>query len=158
VQDIGAGQVQGSRPEQTDWKPSRSASESVPDDSEDAQFATNPGFSTPDRVFDIPLGYKLHLDGVSIFNVDNGVMEERVWSMQGRPVVQNPSNLKLWYSGRIKLLGDDDKPDLGKTQQIGYPGAPIPGLDPWLPVDPEMAKGLNVPLPVRQPSKKNKKK
>ncbi len=91
------------------------------------------------RTVGAPTSYKLHMDGVSIYNLDNGVMEERVWSIIGRPNAFSPSNLKLWYSGKIRLLGPKEKPDLGPTEQIGYPGIPIEGLPPWTPVDPQMS-------------------
>ncbi|MCB9677783.1 MAG: hypothetical protein H6737_21955 [Alphaproteobacteria bacterium] len=86
--------------------------------------------------------WKLHMDGVSIYNVDNGIMEERVWSMSGTPTASNESLLKYWYSGRIQLLGADDDIDIGPTQQISYPGLEVEGLPVWLPADPELAKDL----------------
>lgn len=156
VQDIGAGQVQVDRPPQAAWIDEEidttAADAASSEDGDSAAFDQ----ILPNNVFDVPIGYKLHLDGVSIYNVDNGVMEERVWSMTGRPNAQNPGNLKLWYSGKIALLGDDDKPDLGKTQQISYPGLQIPGLPAWTSVDPQMAESLDVPPPRTRPASNKK--
>lgn len=103
--------------------------------------------------------YKLHLDGVSIYNIDNGIMEERVWAMHGRPnAASATNNLRLHYAGRIRLLGDDDKPDLGPTRQIAYPNVTMAGLPDWTPVDPEMQDTLSAPLPPPPPMSKKKKK
>lgn len=169
VQDIGAGQTMIRRPPAADWRdeafddgtPSIDAPQGTPDigvgaiGADSSVSAANPSFRPPGSVFEVPLGYRLDMNGVSIYNVDNGVMEERVWSMVGRPYAQNPGNLKLWYTGRIQLLGADDKPDLGPSEQVGYPEAPIPGLPPWTPVDPELAKTLaSTPPPTRRPSRK----
>lgn len=98
--------------------------------------------------FRVPMAstYKLNMTGVSIYNVDNGVMEERVWNMSGRPNASTNSNLRLHYAGRIRLLADGETPDLGRTGQIGYPRIPLPELPEWETVDPEMQKTLDVPV------------
>ena len=92
--------------------------------------------------FDRTLTYNLKMDGVSIYNIDNGVMEERVWSMKGFPTASNDSILSYWYAGRIQMLGEDAKPKLGATEQIGYPKVHFEHVPDWTPVDPEIAKDL----------------
>jgi hypothetical protein len=104
------------------------------------------------------LAYALRMDGVSIYNVDNGIMEERVYSMRGKPSAANPSTLGFWYAGRIQLLGEQDRPDVGPTRQVGYPGLAIEGLPAWLPVDPEIAKDLDGFRPTRQMPVKDRKR
>ena len=105
----------------------------------DAPQAVNTG---EDFAANRNLSYRLNMTGVSIYNIDNGIMEERVWSMVGTPTASNPTILKYWYSGRIQLLGAADNPDLGPTEQISYPQRPVEGLPVWLPVDPELEKDL----------------
>lgn len=168
VQDIGTGMVQidgmvqqaVGRDGQTQG-PQR-ATAAIDRDAEEGASSTDVTFNPTDpnraNMLAGPISWKLHMDGVSIYNVDNGVMEERVWSIRGRPNAANPGNLHLWYAGKIRLLGESDHPDLGPTGQIGYPGFPIEGLPPWLPVDPQMAEGLQVPLPMPSRPKDEKKK
>ena len=34
--------------------------------------------------------------------------------------------------GRIVMLGDADKPDVGPSMQVAYPGHAMEGLEPWV--------------------------
>jgi len=104
------------------------------------------------------VNWRLGMDGVSLYNIDNGIMEERVWSMVGKPTASNLSRMKYWYSGHIQLLGPNDTVEVGSSEQISYPAIEIEGLPVWLPVDPEMAKGLEDFRPEAQVQMKDKEK
>ncbi len=154
VQDVGAGIVEVSRNTVNELGPNTF------DDSEasgDSPPTMASGLGIPEGSFDEGgLRWKLGMDGVAIYNIDNGIMEERVWTMTGEPTATNPSLLKYWYSGRIQLLGDNDEPEIGKSQQISYPGIEIEGLPVWLPSDPEIAKDLKDFHPKAQMRVKSK--
>lgn len=136
VQDIGEGLVQVPRPQE------ETISFGGVDDSADAQGA-NEGAAVTGGDPEDTIAYALRMDGVSVYNIDNGIMEERVWSIVGTPSAQYLSTLKYWYSGRIQMLGEQETADVGPTRQMSYPGIEIEGLPVWLPVDPELRKGLD---------------
>jgi hypothetical protein len=161
VQDVGEGIVELSWPTVQELGPN-SLNDSERDG--DASPTLASGLGIPDGAFDEGgLRWKLGLNGVAIYNIDNGIMEERVWTMTGVPTATNPSLMEYWYSGRIQLLGDDDAPELGPSRQISYPGLEIEGLPVWLPADPEIAKDLQdfhprAKMRVKNRSGKKKKK
>lgn len=93
--------------------------------------------------------FKAELNGVSIYDDDEGFMTERVWSLVARATAGSAMAFgaqprPFWQSGRIRHLGENDKPDIGDTLQVVLPGneAP-PGYGHWIPFD-----GGPAPTPV----------
>ncbi|MEZ4322907.1 MAG: hypothetical protein R3F61_35910 [Myxococcota bacterium] len=144
VQDIGSGLVEIT-PLPNNFDGLNSGTGNVDSTAADSSQAPTlaSGLGVQEGSFDAGgLTWRLSMDGVSIYNIDNGIMEERVWSMKGIPTAANPSLLEYWYSGRIQLLGADDEVDVGPTRQVSYPSLEIEGLPVWLPADPEISKNL----------------
>lgn len=102
---------------------SAGGSGSTPDDGDDS--ASN-GFSYPGYTYDTDL------IGVSIFDQDEGFMTERVWALEGKPTASAGLNTRrYWHAGRITMLGETEKPDLGPTAVVSPRGAGVPGVIPW---------------------------
>jgi hypothetical protein len=83
---------------------------------------------------DVEVTYQMSATGVALFEKSTGIMVERVWACKGIPtasigVISGPPYRNI---GRIQMLGDADKPDVGPTKQVSLPGSPQPGLDPWV--------------------------
>lgn len=140
VQDIGEGTMSIPRPPRVSDGPSEGRDPGL-GDPEDSLGSGNLTFQLPTPAFEVELAYKLRMDGVSIYDPSNGIMTERVWAVVGEPSAGNPGNLRLWYAGRIRMLGEDEHPDLGRSEQIGYPGISIAGFPEWRPADPELFTG-----------------
>jgi hypothetical protein len=68
--------------------------------------------------------YMLKATGVALFDKDNGIMTERVWSCHGFPTASSAGGTTTppyRNVGRIQLLGSADKPDVGPTRQVAWP-------------------------------------
>jgi hypothetical protein len=62
--------------------------------------------------------YEIELHGVAIFDIDTGIMSERIWAFGGGLTASSPNllrALKYGHRGHLKLLGSTDGPDLGPT-------------------------------------------
>ncbi|MEN0064363.1 MAG: hypothetical protein AAGA48_19610 [Myxococcota bacterium] len=88
--------------------------------------------SGPQTEFGALTRFDMHLDGVSLFDPDDGYLTERVWSITG---VSNPSGtfLELEYShfGKMRQLGTQDRPNCGLTQVVNGHRQRVPGLPDW---------------------------
>lgn len=80
--------------------------------------------------------YKLDLIGVSIFDIDEGYMTERVWALEGTVTAGAFfDDGGYWYAGRIEMLDEDERPDLGPTQVINNRGEEDLNLPPWVAIE-----------------------
>jgi len=62
--------------------------------------------------------YEATMSGVAIFDPDTGIMSERVWTMDAGLTASSPNLLRGFryhHRGHIRLLGQQDTPDVGKT-------------------------------------------
>jgi hypothetical protein len=90
------------------------------------------GIGTADYV----KNYKLDLIGVSIFNLDEGYMTERVWALEG--VVTAGAFFDdggFWHAGRMEMLDENERPELGPTRVINSRGEDDPTLPKWVPIE-----------------------
>lgn len=82
------------------------------------------------------VNYNTDYIGVSIYDPDGGYMTERVWALDGMSTASSFfSTGNYWHAGRIQILGEDDRPDVGPTQVISTRGSSAPGLPPWVPIE-----------------------
>ncbi len=84
--------------------------------------------------------YQTQLHGVSIFDIDTGIMSERIWAFGGELTASSPNilrALKYGHRGHLRLLSEHDVPDIGTTHMARLPTTkgdeplwePIKGID-----------------------------
>ena len=138
VQTLGEGTVSVNLPNTTRQVFSTSALTEPADASEGAEA---PGLGAPDlgtssgSETDIELTYKMEAHGVAIFRKEDGIMSERVWLVTGKPTASSGGGTvtaPFENAGRIQMLGKDDRPDVGPSKQVAWPGRKMEGLDPWV--------------------------
>ena len=72
--------------------------------------------------------FALRMDGVAVFDPRTGVLLERVWSVIGERTAAGPAAVSARgyrHTGRFRVLGDAERPDLGATAMLP-PGTPLP--------------------------------
>ncbi len=80
--------------------------------------------------------YDTSMTGVSIYDADEGFMTERVFAVEGKPTASALFNSgNYWHAGRIRILGEGEKPSLRMTGIISPRGQPQPGLPKWVPIE-----------------------
>ncbi|MEQ1566210.1 MAG: hypothetical protein ABMA64_11280 [Myxococcota bacterium] len=83
--------------------------------------------------------YRSELTGVAVIDRATGILTERVWAVSGAPTPSSPSaHMNVgWYSGgRLRMLGPDERVDLGATRVTEGPDD-RPGEYPaWVPLAP----------------------
>ncbi len=63
---------------------------------------------------------------------------ERVWAMTAGPTSGSVGSLdgtNVWYAGHLTRLAPEELVDVGRTSVVAPPGASVPGLDPWVPLE-----------------------
>ena len=76
--------------------------------------------------------FDVHLDGVSIFDGDEGFLTERVWAIKGTSTPSGSFNtLEYVHHGQVRMLGDRDRPDCGRSQIVNGRGQFHPSLPSW---------------------------
>lgn len=83
--------------------------------------------------------WDVQFDGVSIYNLDNGVMTERVWSSVGTITAgstwaEGGAGSGYFTFGQFRLLEEQDKPAIGDGHLVSPPRQPMEGLPTWLPI------------------------
>lgn len=91
---------------------------------------------------DVELTYSMSATGVALFEKDDGIMTERVWACHGVPTAGSGGGSVFTGApfrnvGRIRMLAEQEKPDVGPTRQIALPGQEIAGLPSWVDIDSE---------------------
>lgn len=91
--------------------------------------------------------YKVDLNGVSIYDQDEGYMTERVWSLVGIRTADSYMTYGTMmgdygHFGRLRMLGDDEQVDVGPTQEVRMQGRVrrrdkkhVEQLPLWVPLD-----------------------
>lgn len=88
------------------------------------------------------INYTAELNGVAIYDEDEGFMTERVWSMQAEQTASTFQEFGMTqgvysHSGALRMLGEKERVDVGPTREVRTPTAGrLPGLDLWEPVRP----------------------
>jgi hypothetical protein len=97
---------------------------------EDAEFLLR-GVPTES---DVEITYTMSATGVALFEKATGIMTERVWACHGAPTASAgiASGAPFRNVGRIAMLGETDKPDVGPTLQVALPHQRVQGIEPWV--------------------------
>ncbi|MEZ4235315.1 MAG: hypothetical protein R3F59_03980 [Myxococcota bacterium] len=88
------------------------------------------------RESSIEATYQLEASGVAVFRKSDGIMTERIWTVDGKPTAGSAGGTTSQPApfrnmGRIQQLGPDEKPDVGPTRQVAWPGRAMEGLPAW---------------------------
>ncbi len=86
----------------------------------------------------IDVSFALGARGVAIFDPSTGIMTERVWIVTGQATASAAESGPLppfRNAGRLTLLGQADRPDVGPSMQVSPPGRTLAGLDPWVSIE-----------------------
>lgn len=86
----------------------------------------------------VEVTYTMKATGVALFEKATGIMTERVWACTGRATAGSAGGVDTGpyrNVGRIQMLGTGDKPDVGPTRQVAWPGRQMVGLDPWVDIE-----------------------
>ncbi|MEM6928016.1 MAG: hypothetical protein AAF602_13880, partial [Myxococcota bacterium] len=63
--------------------------------------------------------FDVHLDGVSLFDADEGFLTDRVWAIKGTSTPSGSFNtLEYTHHGQVRMLGTRDRPDCGKSRVV----------------------------------------
>ncbi len=82
------------------------------------------------------INYTTELIGVSIFDGEDGFMTERVWAVDGQSTASALfQNQSYFHAGKITMLGERDRPDVGPTRPVSAPKNEWPGLPKWEPIE-----------------------
>jgi hypothetical protein len=90
---------------------------------------------------DRPSYYSVHLDSVSIYRPEDGIMTERAYVVQGMttagsPIADGFSGGRYFHSGRVQMLGEKEKVDCGFTGWVTAPEVPaVDGVPVWEAMD-----------------------
>lgn len=88
------------------------------------------------------INYAVELNGVAIYDEEEGFMTERVWSMKAE---RTASTYMEWgmtrgiytHSGLLRMLGEKERVDVGPTREVRTASAGrLPALPMWEPVRP----------------------
>jgi len=81
--------------------------------------------------------YQTEMHGVAIFELETGIMSERIWAFGGELTNSSPNllrALKYGHRGHLRLLAEKDAPDVGTTTMARV-SARVPGEEPiWQPL------------------------
>jgi len=92
---------------------------------------------------DQEINYTAKLNGVAIYDDDEGYMTERVWSMSAQRTASTYQEYGMTgggyaHAGMLRMLGEEEKVDVGPTREVRTPKAGRkPDLPTWEPVLPE---------------------
>lgn len=84
--------------------------------------------------------YALKATGVALFEKETGIMTERVWACHGFPTASSANGMRTppyRNVGRMRLLGTEEKPDVGPTRQVAWPTRErdMSHLPPWIDIE-----------------------
>lgn len=80
--------------------------------------------------------YMLQMHGVALFDPESGIMRERVWAITSNAIASSTTALDpglYRHSGRLALLNEADRPDVGDTWIADQPDAQG-RVRPWVPL------------------------
>ena len=96
---------------------------------------------------DLENTYVVDLQGVSIYDLLEGYMTERVWYVYGERTSSSfmQSGMRTgdyWHSGRLLMLDDDQVIDVGPTRRVAAPFQDADdGTPPWVPIEETWQQG-----------------
>jgi hypothetical protein len=92
------------------------------------------------RESSIDATYKMGATGVAVFRKADGIMSERIWTVEGTATAGSAGGTTsqpppFRNMGRIQQLGEHDKPEVGPSRQVAWPGQVMEGLEPWVSIE-----------------------
>ncbi len=88
-----------------------------------------------DRVeIGLEASWRTHLSSVAVFRRETGIMTERVWIVTGTPTPSSHAGGGYLNVGRLWILEPGERPDVGSSEQVSWPGWPMEGLPEWIPL------------------------
>lgn len=97
----------------------------------EASFTTVPR-AGEQRMTELEATWSANLSAVALFQRSSGIMTERVWVASATATAGSVEGTGPFLNlGRLHILEPSDKPSVGPTKQVAWPGQPMAGLDPW---------------------------
>ena len=82
------------------------------------------------------VNYETDFIGVSLFDPEEGYMNERVWALEGTSTASGTFSANHYFhAGKIYLIGDQDRPDCGSTEVVNSRSQNWPTLPAWVPIE-----------------------
>jgi hypothetical protein len=83
--------------------------------------------------------WDIAFNGVSVYNMNNGVMTERIWSSVGSMTsgstwAEGGDGTGYFTFGQFRLLGAKEKPAIKVGELVSPPRMPRQGLPRWMPL------------------------
>jgi hypothetical protein len=81
------------------------------------------------------------LNGVSVYDRDDGYMVERIYSLMGRATASTDGvGALIWRAGRLRQLDEGERPSVGPTREIAPPehaktSRDVSGLPVWVSIE-----------------------
>jgi hypothetical protein len=97
-----------------------------------------PSSDGPGTESDIEATFAMKASGVAVFRKSDGIMSERVWVVTGMPTASaggGTLSAPFANKGRIQMLGENDRPNVGSSMQVAWPGRAMTGLEPWISIE-----------------------
>ena len=108
------------------------ASDIIVPDLLESNAAKASGF--PPAMLYMEASYNLSHSGVAVYDIDTGIMTERVWTTQGIPTARSALQLVSYRQvGQLTMLDQDEQPDVGQSHQVTLPGVAhdvLPSMKP----------------------------
>ncbi len=111
---------------------------------------------------DLNYSYKVDLQGVSVYDYDEGYMTERVWYVYGERTAAGfyaagTASLDYWHAGRLLMLEPDQEFDVGPTRALAPPGWAYDGwnMPQWRNIEQQWTDGFDASEAKPQPKQKS---
>ncbi len=81
--------------------------------------------------------YTLNYTGVSVFDPNDGFMTDRVWALEGEPTASAlfQAQSHYFHAGKIRLLGTEERPDVGQSRPVNGRRQESLLLPAWTPIE-----------------------
>jgi hypothetical protein len=101
-----------------------------------AYVVESEGLGIVDAGIEMPLTYEGDLRGVAAYDSNMGYLTERRWVLDMSPTATNALNVggdgwTYWQIGMLQVLGADEHPDLGASEQVARPQQRDSQLPAW---------------------------
>lgn len=111
--------------------------------SETEMIAPSPGFGEviefrDAEVIDLEAVYALQSQGVAIYDRKLSFVTERMWRIDGQPTSSSAGGVNTapyHHRGTLRLLGEQERPDVGPSAQVAPPGSSLAGMPSWVPLE-----------------------
>ncbi|MBT3221172.1 MAG: hypothetical protein HN348_18985 [Proteobacteria bacterium] len=83
--------------------------------------------------------YDTRYEGVALFDVESGMLKERIWTVIGEPtassqIATGAAGILYGQRGVLQYLAPNEMVEVGETVETGLPGATVTALQQWVPL------------------------